>query len=227
MSTAIKIIPLKHRTNFPTFGIFISLNFYSEVYVFYNVNVSKYNIIDLKPWNGKRTNITTVEHRSALGWRNQNENDGTLQPGAMVAQQSVAYLNNSNEIRGMNRANWQRSSGIQRRTIVDETVTNSDTVETWKPDGRRRIDKRPNARVDRCVRRDSNYLCWSLSMQMPYLHSITARHASISARPANHGIFLLDFFLPSSIFPSLLFSRVVIRLFWTKQFVYGINSSGV
>jgi len=53
-------------------------------------------------------------------------------------------------------------------------------LETWKLDGRRRIDKRPNARVDRCVRRDSNYLCWSLSMQMPYLHSITARHAPIN-----------------------------------------------
>lgn len=78
-------------------------------------------------------------------------------------------------------------------------MTNSETVETWKPDGRRRIDKRPNARVDRCVRRDSNYLCWSLSMQMPYLHSITARHASISARPVNHGIFLLlRFFSPVS-----------------------------
>lgn len=55
-------------------------------------------------------------------------------------------------------------------------------LETWKLDGRRRIDKRPNARVDRCVRRDSNYLCWSLSMQMPYLHSITARHAPINCR---------------------------------------------
>ncbi|KAF7411697.1 hypothetical protein HZH66_000593 [Vespula vulgaris] len=37
--------------------------------------------------------------------------------------------------------------GIRRysRTIADETVTNSDTVETLKLDGRRRIDKRPNA----------------------------------------------------------------------------------
>lgn len=72
---------------------------------------------------------------------------------------------------------------IQRRTIADETVTNSAIpLETWKLDGRRRIDKRPNARVDHCVRRDSNYLCWSLSMQMPYLHSITARHAPINCR---------------------------------------------
>lgn len=95
-------------------------------------------------------------------------------------------------------------------------MTNSETVETWKPDGRRRIDKRPNARVDRCVRRDSNYLCWSLSMQMPYLHSITARHASISARPVNHGIFLLlRFFSPMShhlSIPPPLFARVAISI---------------
>lgn len=36
-------------------------------------------------------------------------------------------------------------------------------------------------------------------MQMPYLHSITARHASISARPANHGIFPAS----SRFFPNL------------------------
>ncbi|KAL2740463.1 hypothetical protein V1478_000604 [Vespula squamosa] len=40
--------------------------------------------------------------------------------------------------------------GIRRysRTIADETVTNSDTVETLKLDGRRRIDKRPNAQIN-------------------------------------------------------------------------------
>lgn len=41
---------------------------------------------------------------------------------------SVAYLNNSNEVRGMNRASWQREVALlSGGTIVDETVTNSET----------------------------------------------------------------------------------------------------
>lgn len=113
---------------------------------------------------------------------------------------SVAYLNNSDEVRGMNRASWQREVALLSGGTIDrgrDGDKQRNRWKRWKPDGRRRIDKRPNARVDRCVRRDSNYLCWSLSMQMPYLHSITARHASISARPANHGIFLAPLLFPT------------------------------
>lgn len=69
--------------------------------------------------------------------------------------------------------------------------------------------------MDRCVRRDSNYLCWSLSMQMPYLHSITARHASISARPANHGIFPASSRFFSQPFPKRCRFRP-----WCRDFSY-------
>lgn len=56
-------------------------------------------------------------------------------------------------------------------------------------------------------------------MQMPYLHSITARHASISARPANHGIFPASSRFFSQPFPKKLpFSTLVSRfqLFYTE-----------
>lgn len=105
--------------------------------------------------------------------------------------------------------------------FADETVTNSDTLETWKLDGRRRIDKRPNARVDRCVRRDSNYLCRRLSMQMPYLHSITARHAPISAQPGDRGIFPLDFF--PRLFPTP--SRAIFRDDNSRSLLFTKNNS--
>lgn len=63
-----------------------------------------------------------MTERGAKGWKR----------GARVyPNRSVAYLNNSDEVRGMNRASWQREvTLLSGGTIVDETVTNSETVET-------------------------------------------------------------------------------------------------
>lgn len=52
-------------------------------------------------------------------------------------------------------------------------------------------------------------------MQMPYLHSITARHASISARPANHGIFPASSRFFSQPFPKRCRFRP-----WCRDFSY-------